>query len=638
MMRRKAREGIEQGAYYPEPHWISNSRRLAFWYRFLLGRPMDGQRWTDSTFWRSATRGEDHAWLRLAGWHRALIRTGVLYLLALLLPALLLLRAIGAGGVATQIIVLHIVLWSAVLLPVLTYRLIRARGLVLPWVNVSTDAQTLERSYALTRVTLLHGRAEWLRERVLPVARTAAPLLSRRYHPREAAQWVYVPRDYRDGGAVEILLPGSYAGQERAQRSFVKAVEVRLGMRDMRAEWQLGGSAPRVLLTAPALPPSFVSFEDMLPALQQTPEYTFVLGRAAGEWLSVSLQDDSPHLALSAGSGAGKSVLIRALVAQAMHWGWSVIVLDWKGESQEWAERLPGVRYVRKIGALHDMCVKIGEEVEHRTEHRSDADKAERRKVLIVSEEWGVTAPLLKEYWDEQRSLADAEERRMMPLKSPAASALMKLNFTGRSLGMCQLLVAQRFSARVTNGNADLRESFTTIFMSRWKAQTFKMLAPDIKPIPKKLTKPGQWLAVTGDEAVQFQATFWTEPEAASWATSGQQPGASPWSVAASPLRDTLSRTQGEQVATVATCHHAEVPAIEAQVLRKLVDLSLGLEYLGITHNMLKKAARTDSQGDPDFPPAEGGNQFSGYLYDEKKVHAWARGKRAAEAAEKGVK
>ena len=633
---RKAREGIEQGQFYPEPHWIGQSKRLRFWYRFLLGRPMDGQRWTDSTFWRSATRGEDHWWLRLAGWHRALIRVSVLYALVLLLPAAALTAWLSGARSVLLLLAAHAVAALLLWTPVLIYRLIRERGLVLPWLEVSIDAEQ-EKRRAIVRRRVIEGRGQWVREVITPVARTAAVKLNRRFHPREVEQWVSVPRDYREGGQVEILLPPQATVLTAAQeRSLARAVEQRLGMRDMSYDFQLAGNAPRLVLTAPALPPAFVSYADLLPYLERSEEYTFVIGMAGSEVLSVSLKDDSPHLALSAGSGAGKSELIKLLVAQALHWGWSILLLDWKGESQEWAEGLPGVRYFRELPALHDACVSIGEEIDFRRLNRSAEQRSTRSKTLIVSEEWGVTAPLLKEYWDQLRQTAEPEERRTMPLRSPANSALMKLNFTGRSLGMCQLLVAQRFSARVTNGNADLRESFTTIFMSRWKAQTFKMLAPDVKPVPRKLTKPGQWLAVTGDEAVICQGGFFTDEEAREWATSGEMSPSSPWSMRlpggsgqpdvgsvsqTSTLRETVDH-RSTPVSIAATPH-------SEPTLRKLVDLSPSLEYLGVTARQLRRAATED----PAFPAAEGGDQFKGYLYDRAKVNEYWRRRRAEEAA-----
>lgn len=644
-MMRKAREGIEQGERYPEPAWITARGGLRFWYRFWLGRPMDGQRWTDSTFWRSATRGEDQWWLRLAGWQRMAARAGLLYLI----PA-----SLGAGvanhfGWRTLVLYLaaHVAVGLSFWAPVLTYRLVRSRGLSLPLPRRETGAD-METTWTWRRAQLIHGRREWLEQKVRPVARTVAAKLGRRYHPKEAAQWVSVPRDYREQGGkpVEILLPQSFMLNEAARRTLAKAAAERLGMRDPSFSYELEGNAPRLLLTAPVLPPAMVSFSDMLPALTAAEEFTFVLGMLGAECMSVSLKDDSPHLALSAGSGAGKSELIKLLVAQALHWGWSVLILDWKEESQEWADGMPGVRYVRSIDKLHDTCVQIGEEVEWRKAHRGQ----ERSKMLIVSEEWGITAPLLADYWAALRSTAEPEERRTMPLKSPAAVALMKLNFTGRSLGMCQLLVAQRFSARVTNGNADLRESFTTIFMSRWKSQTFKMLAPDVRPIPKKLTTPGDWLAVTGDEVARFKAGLWTDDEAKEWAASGVEPALSPWSErfegyphgvsdgrgrSDTPTPLGYDEELGELVESHATGRNQITSHTTTIRLRGLRDLAEGLDHLGITHNVLRNAAREDSKGDKDFPKPAGGTPTGGYLYNQNEVTEWARRKRATQAAQK---
>lgn len=622
---KKAREGIEQGELYPEPWFIASRWWAKLLYRGLLGRPMDGRRWSDSTFWRSATRGEDHWWLRLAGWQRSVVRCSMAYVLLLLAPALLLtdspLLLLAAHAAAAALL-------SA---PPLLYRLLRSRGLTVPWPEFIVDAETAERSWRWSSRELVHARRAWLEQKVRPVARTVASKLNRRYHPAEAAQWVHVPRDYREqgGGAVEILLPQSFALTEAGRRSLAGAAAERLGIREPSVSWELEGNAPRLLLTAPVLPPEFVSFADMLRPLEQAKEYTFLLGMLGSEALSISLKEDSPHLAVSAGSGAGKSELIKTLVAQAMHWGWSILLLDWKGESQEWCEGLPGVRYVREIEALHDTMVEIGEEIEWRRSNRGQ----EHARVLVVSEEWGITAPLLASYWTSYRSMLEPEERRTTPLKSPAIEAGMKLNFTGRSLGFTQLLVAQRFSARVTNGNADLRESFTTIIMSRWKAQTFKMLAPDIRPIPKKLTKPGQWLAVTGDEIARFQGGLWSDEEAAAWATSGVEPPASPWSEhyrPASVQATDLSFQLGDGPAV------PNALAIEAKPrsLRKLSDLVDALDHLDVSLNVLQHWSKNELE----FPAAEGGSQFKGYLYDKEKVLEFARRKRAQQAAERGQK
>ncbi len=629
---KKAREGIEQQELYPEPWFITRSPRLRFLYRFYLGRPMDGKRWTDSTFWRSATKGEDHWWLRLAGWQRAAIRVLTEKALIVTVISLITWQLLGPEW-TLRFIALQAAPVLTIAAVVAGYKLLRSRGLTIPWPEMVVNAETAERSWRWSRRELVHARRSWLEQKIRPVARTVAAKLNRRYHPAEAAQWVHVPRDYREQGgrAVEILLPQSFALTEAGRRSLAAAAAERLGIRDASVSWELEGNAPRLLLTAPVLPPDFVSFADMLQPLEQAKEYTFLLGMLGSEALSISLKEDSPHLAVSAGSGAGKSELIKTLVAQAMHWGWSVLLLDWKGESQEWCEGLPGVRYYRDIEALHDVMVQIGEEIEWRRTNRG----RDHARVLVVSEEWGITAPLLASYWQSYRGMLEPEERRTTPLKSPAIEAGMKLNFTGRSLGFTQLLVAQRFSARVTNGNADLRESFTTIIMSRWKAQTFKMLAPDIRPIPKKLTKPGQWLAVTGDEIARFQGGLWSDDEATEWATSGVQPPASPWSEHYRPAGSLQATDLSQMVAGPSAGGNAL--AIEAEIvpdvqLRKLRALADSLSHLGFTERSLRDCR----DNDPDFPVAEGGTQFAGYLYDQAKVIEWARRYRAAQAAEKG--
>lgn len=265
-------------------------------------------------------------------------------------------------------------------------------------------------------------------------------------------------------------------------------------------------------------------------------------------------------------------------------------------------------------------------------------------KVLVVSEEWGITAPLLAEYWTELRSMAEPEERRTMPLRSPAITAGMKINFAGRSLGISQLLVAQRFSARVTNGNADLRESFGIVLMSRWKSQTQKMLAPDVKPFPKKVTTPGRWVAVNGDTAVVYQAVLWSDEEAREYAMSGQPNPLSPFTapgggngVAGGSTAGTLENV-ATPVATGSSRPAIALPAAPERVLRKLSTIADSLEPLGISLKTLQNAANEGPRKDPDFPKVRGGNPVAGYLYDAKEVSAWARNRRAAEAARKAVK
>jgi len=70
-----------------------------------------------------------------------------------------------------------------------------------------------------------------------------------------------------------------------------------------------------------------------------------MLGLGAGDKpVIVSLREDSPHIACSAGSGAGKSVLAQTVAVQVLARGGQVVILDLKG-SHRWALGLPGIVY-----------------------------------------------------------------------------------------------------------------------------------------------------------------------------------------------------------------------------------------------------------------------------------------------------
>lgn len=644
-----------------------------FTKRFVSGQPLDGQRRTDATFFRPATRSLDPSgtalrWEMMRGASRAAIRVGLLYLLLLLLllPLLRLLSSLWGDApwwlTPSGVLLLHLTVISVSISVSVTWQGSVEYGVRLPVLRrveteeeieaISAEAHGEEkrevRLLAGSRWELgwweTLGRKSWEMERVLPLAEGLSTMLNLGHMTREKARRVvHVPRDFREPGRkIEILLPKTFTGADAGLEKRIKTtVQRRLGFKEeMTARWELEGSSPRVLLEMPPAPPNFISYTEMLPYLRAAEEFSPVVGVVAGgEALSISLKNDSPHIAVSAGSGAGKSVLIKTLAIQFRHWGWNIVVLDWKEESQEWAKGGDGVRYCTSIAAIHDMCIMLGEEVEARKSN----PHIPRPKTLIIAEEMNITAALLTDYWTALRAQAEPEERRLMPMRSPAVSGLMKVNFTGRQLMMCQIFVAQRFSARVTNGNADLRESFQVLFMARWKSQTLKMLAAGIKPFPKMPKEVGRWVAVVGEQTAVVQVPLIEDHEAREFAFSGEVAAASPFiAIHAAPGPTTLNAddvdlTLEDSLGDRPALHH-QAPSTEQPLkrLRKLADLVDGIEYLGVTHNVLKHAAKDHSAGgDPQFPPAEGGSPNRGYLYDEALVLEWARRRFAAREAER---
>jgi hypothetical protein len=202
------------------------------------------------------------------------------------------------------------------------------------------------------------------------------------------------------------------------------------------------------------------------------------------------------------------------------------------------------------------------------------------------------------------------------------------------------MYVAQRFSARVTNGNADLRESFQIKFMARYSDQTRKMLAPDIKPFPKKPDNLGQWVACIGQDAVIYQAPLTSDAEAREFASGGVSNPSNPLTSSYDPTRtnsDEMATTLEDQLVRGPTGPTQGQLAIEGEVLkkidpRKLSDMVESLENFGITLPILQKASKNSDSG---FPAAHGGNQFKGYTYDFYAVSVWARRRHSAIEAKK---
>jgi hypothetical protein len=622
-----------------------------FWYRFWTGRPLNGERKTDSTFRRRGTFSLDPSktalrWEMLAGWHRLLWRIAGLYLLFLLIGVLLL----GASSLVVElppylrpsfILLAHVAVVCIAGASWLLRRHMVEHGYSRP-ILLRTEEEKLRLGW-----TPVEGRRMWLEEKVLPVSRAAALILTTSIPDREAAKWVTVPKNYREpgGSPVEIRLPSTFTGaDEGVKKRLLSSVNHRLGMRGAGGVWQLEGSSPRVLISSPPEPPTMVTFADVERFLLQVEEYRPLLGvMGNSSMLHAEMVEDSPHVAVSGGPGSGKSTLMKLIITQVLRWGWGLVILDWKQtEAYHWAIGLQGVTYLTDIEAIHDMGERLHQEVDL----RKSAGLEGRAKVMVVRDEWNATADLLQAYWTDYRAHLEPEERRTTPVKSPALRGYAVLDFAGREFGLHDLVAAQRFSARVFNGNADIRECFQIKALARYSDATRKMLCPDIKPFPKKSNTPGRWTIVAGEDVAVVQVPFITGDEARAFASGGVENPITPFSSSYNSSRTQHGdayRTQEDPLRLDATPDLAASDVLEGEVLtqidaRKLSDMIDGLEPLGITHNILRNAARDDDKGDPSFPPAYGGSPNRGYTYDYSQVKEWARRRHASIESEKGAR
>ncbi len=187
--------------------------RLA--YRFVSGRPMSGERKTDATFTRPATRSLDPSgtalrWEMMRGAARVAWRLAGAYWLSLL-AALLVMYMLSLMSISAPwylrpmpVLSLNLALFGVPALAWFMRRLIVNNGLTLTYpVRVETETSHAWQTRSWEVVT---GRYSWEREVVLPLGRALASLLQLSPLDREIRQWLTVPRDFRNetGAPVEV--------------------------------------------------------------------------------------------------------------------------------------------------------------------------------------------------------------------------------------------------------------------------------------------------------------------------------------------------------------------------------------------------------------------------------------------------
>lgn len=474
---------------YPMP-WGFNGW-LGPAYRWFAGRPMNGHRYTDATYWRYGTMSVDisgHA----SDYH---LLPGRLRFLYTRLPAMLF------PGYA--------VLWG-VDQPVAAL--------------VTLGLATL----AAWRGDMWRRRRSFRRSIIEPVDAASAGVLQVRRDAGRGHTRVTVPADFRDNpdAKVTIRLPVEFLGADGDKARLVIAVANKLNVDTLAASWSLHGHAPMVTLSLPPAPPKMVSFQEGMDGCAGLAEDVVMLGLGPrGQVESFSLAMESPHAILNGGSGAGKSVLLAFTAAQFMRRGAGVLVLDAKYISHPWLRRVPGVHYASAAEDMHNALVWLDAELIRRADTVSMASDIEAAAkalplLFVVMEEMTAARNRLDTYWKSIKITGE-------PALSPALSALANVANMGRQMRVHAFLAGQSLTAKVTGG-PEGRESYGARMLARSTSNAWKMLAPQIKPAPVKREKPGRWHIVVGDTVRTFQAPFVdledgeVVSELIEWATSGK--------------------------------------------------------------------------------------------------------------------
>jgi hypothetical protein len=447
-------------------------------------------------------------------------------------------------------------------------------------------------------------RRVWRRSWLYPLHKTLAPMLDVPVAVSPQSWLQLAP----DRSRATIELPPGYRSQRDMER-IEEAVSATLALEAPDVAWDRSGARPVVVFTKSATPRR-VKLADIIKAIEAAGADEIVLGLGKrGQPVSMDLFADSPHIALSVGSGGGKTRTARFIGAQALHKGANVIVLNIRQIGHNWARGLPNTAMAKRPEDIAAMLLWLDAERERReavadaaADDEDNVHASVGPRLVVIFEEMNLTVPKL---------------RRICP---EAVEALANLFFAGRQVRINIVAIAQRLSAQTTGGG-DARESIGCRLMGRYQVQTWKMLAAEHK-MPEPSDKPGRLQVITS-VIHECQVADITAAEAKQLALSGTVVPCS----ADMPLRCLVPGVPGDAARPQITAPPAETgplypvtdppgtpPAVDGMSLRDVASL----QVVPMSQGALKQARKRD----PSFPqPA--GYESQTALYDPEAIHAW---------------
>lgn len=236
-----------------------------------------------------------------------------------------------------------------------------------------------------------------------------------------------------------------------------------------------------------------------------------------GEPITVDLDDESPHILVSAPTGRGKSAIARSVACQRLARGDVVVVLDIKRHSHRWAQQLaPNVVYAKSVQEIGGTLVNLGKEL-HRRNHIVDetpfdqpiTDAPVGPRIIVIFEEMNAT----------MKSLTALGKQRLSDGDYTANQGLEDVSFMGRAVRMHLVSFAQLATYRASGGS-EVVENYGTRILVGHSPQAWQYLARDCG---KPLTAPsehGRGIVCQGGKARETQLLWVPEQSAVPFVTA----------------------------------------------------------------------------------------------------------------------
>jgi hypothetical protein len=353
-------------------------------------------------------------------------------------------------------------------------------------------------------------------------------------------KWLKLPRRVFDMDAedarIKIMLPddfirarqcaGRQADDDDPRHAITTLVNERIPGEWETKKWQLQRARFFVEVGRKPAPPAKVLYADVK-RMFDAPAHLLPLGLGTrAEEIYADLDHHTPHIAMSCGTGAGKSTLIRAMIAKrvrdAVRAGeeYRVVIIDSSGVGFPEFDGVPGVE--QYLGSNDDELVAewqaIGDfraEMERRTAiYRQDRNATFPRWLLVI-EEGNDFSSASRNFWKRIKEKSD-------PATPPVADDLLAVSRKARKVKGHIIAAYQRLDAKAAL-EPDIRDGYGMKILGRWTLQVWAFLVGTY-PRPKSSKHEGRVLVVIGDEHKACQGVLMVEEEAREMALAGRDP------------------------------------------------------------------------------------------------------------------
>lgn len=255
--------------------------------------------------------------------------------------------------------------------------------------------------------------------------------------------------------------------------------------------------------------PSILPWAEAVDMIGDTSLHEVVLGVAVDDQpVTVNLSTESPHVLVSAPTGAGKSAIARNIAAQRLIKGDMVVFLDIKMHSHRWARDLaPCVHYAKSLPDIGRSLVDLGREL-HRRNAIVDAfdgdvqDAPVGPPITVVFEEMNSTLQALRDL-----------EKGLPAGSYTGSQAYRDLVFMGRAVKIRLVVFAQLGTYRAMGGS-EIVENFAYRILVGYSPQAWKWLAADCGRPRTAPEEKGRGILAAGGKATEVQLVLLEEVDA----------------------------------------------------------------------------------------------------------------------------